>query len=607
MAEHTVVFSTSRSNEFQWRNLYVSKYGECTYKLRTWKDTYLARERCLNLPLLRWVLDRDYGFLHLYHLINAAKPFGPAHQATLVDDIILLYERNTADTAKMLQALVDMDCQRVASDAARPSHIGPDSISALVFARYCKMHGAPFLKSWLGTMLADSERGVFAQQTPASRAGSALSDTPVASKDAERVIGALFLRQLEKQRAQESKRHNRAVAAAAADLAKRLSALCGEMHPGIWFLAVLAQRRFNEAALKYLDVPGFDLRMIGVTGSKEAGNPVANCIMANVVLRMLMLETWLLPALILTEEWSSELDSFSSLSARQRQELSTGAGSAEDQLTDAVLRARRTLQARQQMHAQLEQAVQSMHPDAQTSSAPLEPGVVRVRRELEQWLRRLMEQEPAEPQVEELVISLADVFSEALGGELPQRTRDVLVQRLRSVLRECDDEWRARRQQAREDTRRKVEERRRPRLARKGGRPVSPRSAGRARRGSITMQSPPNDTLQLPQVARRTSIGTRQSSLSGMEVVRQPSAASLQSRGSACSVLSMQEEEFSGLVLDASPAMVRSLTNATDREPDSPDSQALAPSPPRVAARRASRRPSRRASRRSSGRRSSGR
>eukprot|EP01065_Artemidia_motanka_P017891 TRINITY_DN21292_c0_g1_i1.p1 TRINITY_DN21292_c0_g1~~TRINITY_DN21292_c0_g1_i1.p1 ORF type:complete len:600 (+),score=235.38 TRINITY_DN21292_c0_g1_i1:60-1802(+) len=538
MSGFGVVFSDSCGNEFQWRNLYMWRYGVCTYRLHSWKDTYLARERCRSFPLLRWVLDADYDFEHIFLLLTLSARWGPGVQSQITDDLILLWQRNTASTNQMLCRIVDKACSVQYQEGSEHGVFGRQALVNVLMRRYCKIHGAAFVRKWLRPVLTDSAHGLFSPTSILQGGiGSAATPTSAAGEEREKAVGQLFLRQLERQRAQDARRQNRAILSATESLTRRLRNQRNELPAGIWLLAVLAQRRYNQSALEFLDVPGFDIRMISVPGAKEAGNPVAREIVSHVVLRHLLLDTWLLPALAAPEEWIG--DGQEQASPLRRIEMANW-GSQEE---PGLPRARRMAQSREQLHLALSRTVLSISvetPAAVAAASALDAGGLRVQKELEGWLADLMTFQHPTCEAEEVVLTQegqeaalvhldkmlrrhADSIVQALTDVLPAHSRDVLVARLRSVLRECDADQCQKRQQQRDDVRRRMEDKRRGR-GRSQKRPQSPTSPSTARLPRATSRSTLR-SIPSARSMRRVSVGSsRRSSRASIdaESVLQP-------------------------------------------------------------------------------------
>eukprot|EP00756_Hemistasia_phaeocysticola_P044760 Hpha_TRINITY_DN18547_c0_g1::TRINITY_DN18547_c0_g1_i1::g.195197::m.195197 len=510
MADLGLSFSRTCCNDFQWRNLYIAKYGECTYTTRNWRTTFLARERSKNLPVLWWILDPDYSFEHIRLLFELSRSWGPGVQATLIDDVLLLMESNSARTSRLLCWLVNkavpVDFTEDSGGQADKGLFNKHNAVRLVFARYCRLHGAAFLKRWLRPVLmGDAAGGLFSpstlQRMSGVEPGSDDEDKEGKDKDKEGketdkdkekegkdvkgsgtpesqpakggnsgqegAAGKVFLKQLEEHRARDARRVYRATIQAAETVVRRLRSLRNELHPGIWTMAVLAQRRFDHEALAYLEGRGCDIRLLGIAGTREGRNPVGRQIVNHTVLRALLIDTWLLPGLMTPEEWAGE-DVGQHDSVRKRLQ---GISKASFAGANSALRSRFLAQGKEELHSTLKRVAESIsveRPDSDLSGVTLDAGGLRVQKELLGCMEDLMQLPPPSLNAKEVIVP-QEVQEAALGNihkmlrrfqeelemkleeALPPAVKEVLVGRMRSVLRECDEDVCRRRQQRRDD------------------------------------------------------------------------------------------------------------------------------------------------------------
>eukprot|EP00754_Rhynchopus_humris_P043233 Rhum_TRINITY_DN3086_c0_g1::Rhum_TRINITY_DN3086_c0_g1_i1::g.9474::m.9474 len=264
-------FPFCRENEFQWRNLYLVKYKACTYKAESWRETYELRRRCPWYPVLLWVNDTLYRHAHLFVLVRLAR--GDDREC-LVKSLVKLVATADGELVNFVAVAVARDLGDRVTTLHPRFDFAPGQTTPALLRHLTSVFGAPFLRRVLSPLLR--RRVLRQEQEEVKGFTRAEKGARLASNTALGLAGALL---------------------------ERIAVLKESIPLEIWTCMTQAQRLHNRRVLAYLEVPGFDTRLITVEGTKESRNPRAREITQNCLLCSLFLGGWLAPALRTFDTW----------------------------------------------------------------------------------------------------------------------------------------------------------------------------------------------------------------------------------------------------------------------------------------------------------------
>ena len=109
------------ANEFQWKNLYLQKYGVCCYPLESWARTVHEKSSYSHYPFEKLLIDDTFSFAQILALTDifvdrnegaepqegeSSRVYNFEECSRHLEDIMLVYEKHTRKTLTLCSVIV---------------------------------------------------------------------------------------------------------------------------------------------------------------------------------------------------------------------------------------------------------------------------------------------------------------------------------------------------------------------------------------------------------------------------------------------------------------------------------------------------------------------